>query len=330
MIDDSVRQKTPSSTDADVQEVAAGGIVAGLKSAAEGEPMTPGPTSPSSPADSLSASAFAEARVLVAFLTPHTLLNYVPHMGQLPAEARRTLEARVAAAPALSPCPRAGRPQFMKVTEADILNLVEAAVMASTPAGLENLVGLEWIEVAPLLAGHLITGPMPKADRVPGPNSSDREIAAFCLFSFVKFSPLDFAPLPAGRAGFASSLDLTLSVAAPQFEMNPQSLEVLVRYRATPRIAPIRVLLAAGKATAVTGLERLAALAQKGVTRALCAVSYGYGVDAILNMPSTPQELLDADRPPTISDLANDTAAMVVPVRSMITVARFSADVLTI
>src|SRR5204862_5610168 len=82
-----------------------------------------------------------------------------------------------------APLPNAGKPKFSRVTEGPVLDLLtNIALKLPAPTQLE-MTGFEWVEIAPLLAGRLLTQRVPWPEECPSSNDFTA-IANFCMLSF--------------------------------------------------------------------------------------------------------------------------------------------------
>lgn len=268
---------------------------------------------------------FGEGLVLAGFLKEAEALSRIPSLTSLPANARAEISRRFGASEDLEAWPRAGMPDYFRVVEPEVLNLLRS-VSSALPADLENLKGFEWVEIAPLIAGHYVTRPLNYGAALPS-TPTPEQIARTCMLSFGGAGP---GQLHAGRHGnsFAVVSGTPLNLVPEELQIN--RFHFVVRYALQPRIDPIRVLAVNGRTIAIAGLERLVYLVERGVDRALCAISYGYGTDVLSLLPTVPQELLYSDRPPLVADFLDTAVAAPLPVRHPITIVRFQHDVLDI
>lgn len=281
------------------------------------------------------ARPFATAHCLAGFLDADSLLQHLPTLAALPPQVGAAIRERLGRAQALPDEPHAGRPQFDRVTEPSVLALLEFVVQQqSVAAGLDNLVGFEWVEIAPLIAGRLVTDAEPPIEAHPRLNDIDA-LARFCMLSCATLPAVmtDATEAPAGgpvRLISSVATDLVLVTVNPERLRDADGHEavmVTMQYLIRPAVRPIRVLVADGRAVALTGLGRLAVLLRAGVERALCVVSYGYGIDALLALSTTPSTMLQASRPPLVADLFDSALTITVPVRPEVTLASLQPQV---
>jgi hypothetical protein len=261
---------------------------------------------------------FATTVVLAGFMAPDTVLQQVPTLPLLPIGVQSSVTQRLGASERLAPrtVPNAST---SRVTERDVLDAVQGALASAgqQQATAANLTGFEWVEIESLLAGRLVTEPsVPHLDALPE-RPTALQLAHFCLSRSAQVQLL------AGPV-------LTLVSDAPLLllpaEMQVEQASVLIRYTMGRTFQPIRVLLVRGRAVAVHGLERLVHLARRGLTRALCLVHYGYGLEALGVLPSVPDSVLFGDKPPLLSDFLDSQLAVAVPAPKPVHVVRFLVD----
>ena len=251
---------------------------------------------------------FGVARCLAGFAEMGTLPSLIPNFPLLPLRARQQVIERLGRAAVLPASPHAGKPTFGRVEDDGVLALLTEAATGMAPPSPTNLVSFEWVEIAPLIAGHLCTDSVPNPEQTPS-GDDDLTTARFCLLSYPNEPFL--SGLGDGELGFRSP---------DEHEIAPLGLQVqngivTVRYGMRPRVKPIRVWVVDGVAIAVAGLGRLVWLLQRGARRALCAVSYGYGTDALAHMPTVPETLSRAARPPLMQDFLDESLSVSTPVR---------------
>lgn len=312
--------------------------------AADPTPITPttvdgGSAAPAAPerrapvfSTPMGASApFAMVSCLAGFLDEATLGFHIPTLTHLPSSLQGALRQRVERAATLPPYPRAGRPQFTPVTESSVLQLLEHVAGKQEPrASLDNLLNFEWVEIAPLLAGHLVT------DREPPPETHPRfqeieSVARFCVLAGATLGAPTVERTGAGPVRLLSPVATHVDVGPIGLQPvvvdeGREGLILTVHYILQPAVDPIRVFVVDGRAIAVSGLGRLVVLLRAGITRALCKVLYGYGVDSLSHLPTTPTTLLEATRPPVLADFLDQTVTVAMPVRSETTVISAHVD----
>lgn len=267
---------------------------------------------------------FSLAWCLPGFMREEELLRHVPSLEGLPAGAVAELRRRLGAAAALGPAAAAGAPSFRRVTEAGVLALLEQVAPQMNQASLDNQVGFEWVEIAPTIAGRLTTGGEPSPDAIPDVLDAVG-VARLCLQSFGKLPALHSSP-PGGVPQITVPVHAELKLAGHQLIAEHGLL--VVQYVVQPSVDPIRIAVIDGRTIALTGLERLITLRRRGVTHALCAVSYGYGQDVFHAPPTVDAAVLLGSRPPLISDFDDPRVAAPIPVRSPLTVMTLSAQTL--
>ena len=264
---------------------------------------------------------FATSRCLAAFLRPAFVARHVPQLRQLPQQVRLQIEQRMGRCQGLAPVSAAGKVRCNRVTEATVLRLLDQVAQSPSllPASLDNLIGFEWVEIATLLAGRLVTGAEPWPESLPEVLDIDA-VARYCMLSYAKLPMPRIETDQAGNPRLVSAVRVETAGLHGELKVVRQNgIEhaiLTVQYQLRPALQPIRVLIAGGRGVALTGLGRLLALRARGLERALCSVSYGYGQDAVLAFPSTEQDLLESVRPPLVTDFENAELAVELPVRA--------------
>jgi hypothetical protein len=189
----------------------------------------------------------------------------------------------------------------------------------STQASLNNLVGFEWVEISPLIAGRLVTEAAPWAESIPDHLDADA-LAKVCLFSSAKIPQVTVSLSPSGGPKVVTPVRVDvvpLGYQTGQAEIDGIDAIVLnAQFVIRPALQPIQVLITNGRTIALSGLGRLVALKERGVDRALCAVSYGYGQDAVAMAPTIGLDLMDSIRPPLITDFLDASLSVQIPVRA--------------
>jgi hypothetical protein len=261
---------------------------------------------------------FVLAKALPGFMTENTVSQHMPAAGAFGSELQKEIHVRLGKGFDLPPDPTAGRPRFERVSERPVIALLQQySGNIQPPPATINLVGFEWVEIAPLIAGRLITGKLPGQDQTPDPGDIE-SIARYCLYAIVNppgGQEVKLEGTPQGATiSFPCPAKLQLAYAGVD------NGQFVFRYLLNPLPAAIRVLVADRRAVALTGLGRLLVLRQLGIERALCLVSYGYGLNTIRYMPTIPADLLNSDRPPLIRDFDEDSLSLTVPIRPSITV----------
>lgn len=264
---------------------------------------------------------FALARTLAAFLTSDNVAQVIGTFANLPEDTRAAIEQRLGRALELRPDPRTDQPVLHRIEEREVLDFLRG-VAGAIPAGLDNLTGFEWVEVDRLLAGHYVTDPLTVVAEMLPVDPTPLQLAQFCILSAWDFVPGSVALMQPPEPGVVAEIALN---AIPTNIMS-SGPRILVQYDLRPLIEPIRVLLVGGRAIALTGLERLAMLAERGIRRALCSISYGYGADALEHWPSVPHSVLRGTRPPMVRDFVDPDLAISIPVRRPTTLIRFRPD----
>lgn len=262
---------------------------------------------------------FAIAHCLAAFMNRDSIAQHLPLASSLPVASLRGIEDRFGRAAGLDAVPRAGLPQFTRVTEPSVLQLLEMVAQHSTQASLNNLVGFEWVEISPLIAGRLVTEAAPWAESIPDRLDADA-LAKVCLFSSAKIPQVTVSLSLAGGPKVVTPVRVDvvpLGYQTGQAEIDGIDAIVLnAQFVIRPAVQPIQVLIANGRTIALSGLARLVALQERGVDRALCAVSYGYGQDAVTMAPTIGLDLIDSVRPPLVTDFLDASLSVQIPVRA--------------
>jgi hypothetical protein len=260
---------------------------------------------------------FATSIVLAGFMAPDTVLQQVPTFPLLPIGVQSSVTQRLGASERLAPRTVA-HPSTSRVTERDVLDAVQGALASEgqQQATAANLTGFEWVEIRSLLAGRLLTEPS-----VPHPDALSERPTALELAQFCLSRGAQVQMVPGALPTLVS--DAPLRVHA---EMKMDGAAMLVRYTMSAAFQPIRVLLVRGRAVAIHGLERLVQLARRGMTRALCLVHYGYGLEALGVLPSVPDSVLFGDNPPLLSDFLDSQLAVAIPAPKLVHVVRFMVD----
>lgn len=267
-------------------------------------------------AASPAARLVAQGRILAGFLSPESAIR-LPSFAQAPPPVRMRIQSLFGQRP-LPANPVTAR--FRHVEEPDALQVIAVAAASGGPPTLSNLVGFEWIRIDGIVAGHYIAAPMPEAGRCPDLTAPAGHIAEFCMYGG-RIGPNDFAPVDG--LGFVSPEPLRFQPQGMRFEGAMLSLDYHVQRPASP----ITVLAIEHRVIAVKHLERLVALQDGGVQEALCLVCYGYGTHVLSTLPTIEAEVLNADRPPLISDFSNNNVAVPIPVHTPRTLVKFSHDV---
>ena len=258
-------------------------------------------------------------RFLAGFADSALLHDLIPTFPFQSPNARQQIEARLGRGAAAAPVSTAGRPGFERVSEDAVvafLSGVAQALAATEPASVVNLGAFEWVEIAPLIAGHLLTGGMPNPEQ--GVLVEDDLAAArFCMLSYSQQTQM------VARADGEVSLTTPLPHEVVPHNFGFENGILTIQYSVRPRLDPIRVWSVDGVAIALTGLGRLTWLLERGYKRALCAVSYGYGTDVLGRLPTVPESILRAPRPPVMRDFLDDTLSVAVAVRERETTSVF-------
>jgi hypothetical protein len=258
----------------------------------------------------------AQGRILSAFLTAESATR-LAILAQAPAPVKTQLQSMFGRRPSpMAPVTAA----FRHVHEPDALSVVAVAAVSGGPTTLSNLVGFEWVRIEGLIAGHYVAAPMPAPGRCPDATAPSGQVAQFCMFGGL-INPNDFVSIDG--VGFVSPERL-------QFQSQGIRLEgpvLSVDYQIQRPASPITVLAIDHRVIAVKHLERLIALQDGGVQEALCLVCYGYGTHALSTLPTIEAAVLDAERPPLISDFSNNDLALQIPVHTPRTLVKFSHDV---
>ncbi len=255
--------------------------------------------------------------VLAGFMAPDSVLQHVPTLPLLPIGVQASVTQRLGASERLAPrtVPNAST---SRVTERDVLDVVQGALASAgqQQATAANLTGFEWVEIESLLAGRLVTElSVPHPDALPE-SPTALQLAQFCLSRSAQVQMV-----PGALPTLVSDSPLLVHA-----EMKMDGAALLIRYTMSAAFQPIRVLLVRGRAVAVHGLERLVHLARRGLTRALCLVHYGYGLEALSVLPSVPDSVLFGDKPPLLSDFLDSQLAVAVPAPKPVHVVRFLVD----
>jgi len=272
------------------------------------------------PQDHLRPHAWAKA--LPGFMEESTVQTHFPEAGALDPQVQQAIRDRLGRSKDLPPDPRAGRPRFWGITERPVLaNLqIYLAILQnfhpSAPSTI-NLIGFEWVEIAPLITGRLVTGRLSTSDQTP--NSANAEdIARYCLFSAAKSINIPQDHIKVGPHGLTVRFSQEVMLTPVHAGTNITG-QLTLSCAVTPVPMPIRILVAEKKTVALTGFGRLATLQQLGVERALCLVSYGYGLNVLDIVPKVPAEMLYSERPPLLRDFQDDNLSISIPVRPALT-----------
>lgn len=260
---------------------------------------------------------FAEACALAGFLTSDTVRNAIPSFDALPRATQEAVSDRFNASSDRVDTISIAPPRFHRVEEREVLDFL-ASVAPLAPAGLENLLGFEWVEIRNIVAGHLLTRALQPAVSLPRA-PSPIQIARYSLLSFG-----DNLALNTSAQALMADVDFNLSLGGIQIHGS----RIAVVYDIRPVFAPIHLLVVHRQVIAIRGLEKIVHLLEAGVNRALCLISYGFGETALPFLPSTPEEVLNSPRPPLATDFMDSSVAVRVPVPLPKSVAQFKADVL--
>lgn len=258
----------------------------------------------------------AWGRLLAAFLSAEEFARQFPVAPAWDLAVHQAVRERLGVHAGLERVPDAGKPRARRA-DGDVLPLLGEFV-ASMPfqPGLNNLIGFEWMEIAPLVAGHPVAHPLASyGEGLAG----ELDIATYCLYGHPEIA------VQQTEQGLCLMMPSPVPVRPLQAQLIPQRSEVVVRYQLGRPHTPVRVLQVGGRAVAVSGLERLVALLRQGVSEALCLVSYGYGTDVLSFLPTFPRELLEADRPPLLGDFLDDRLSVNIPLRPTVTSVLFQA-----
>jgi hypothetical protein len=258
----------------------------------------------------------AQGRILAAFLTAESATR-LPTLAQAPAPVRTRIQSLFGRRPAPA-TPVTAR--FRHVREPDAMSVVAVAAASGGPPTLSNLVGFEWIRIEGLIAGHYIAAPMPEPGRYPDAKAPSGQVAEFCMYGG-RINPTDFVSIDG--VGFLSPEPLRFQPQGIRFESPVLSVDYQIQRPASP----ITVLAIDQRVIAVKHLERLVALQEAGVEEALCLVSYGYGTQVLGTLPTIEAAVLNAERPPLISDFLNNELAITIPVHTPRTLVKFSHEV---
>jgi hypothetical protein len=247
----------------------------------------------------------------------------------LPASTLQSVQQRISAAAVLDPVGNAGKPSFGRVIESGVLALLEQVVRRSTQATPDNLIGFEWVEIAPLVAGHLVTEAEPLSESMPEPLDV-LGVARVCLFSYAKLPAANISPNGAPQITVPVHADL-VHVGHQPLRISQDGVEqvlLVAQFLVQPLVQPVRVLVVEGRAIALSGLARLVALRRRGIERALCTVSFGYGHDSFITPPTVDSGMLASPRPPLIGDFDDTRVAVAIPVRAETTVMTLATQIL--
>lgn len=264
---------------------------------------------------------YVESVALAGFMDAASAAASIPWLGALPQEALGAFQARLGAGAGLEPTERAGKPSFSAARGPAVLKVLVEARGLLQPSDAWNLAGFEWVEIENLIAGRLVSDPVPSAEFLPVPQN-EGSIARFCVFGYGSQVILEAAP--GGAPGLHAALPFLLDPAGPM-QMNGDI--VIAPFRVIPLPAPVRVLVADDRVIALDGIGKLIALQRLGITRALCLVHYGYSASMMDAWPQTPVDLLGAARPPLVRDFLDDGVAVSVPTRTRSTVAMLTTQV---
>jgi hypothetical protein len=262
---------------------------------------------------------FVEGHALAGFMTTETIRTFIPTFDGLPRTFQTALQERLGASTDLDLAATVGKPRLFRIEEREVLGFL-TEVAQVVPAGLENLLGFEWVEIKNIVAGHLVTKPIvPGTDLITGP--TPLQLAQYCMLSFGDGSvPIEVRREPRPRLVSNAAMNVTL------VDVQLADSQFALVYKLSPILAPIQLLVIDNQVIAIRGLEKLVRIAERGIDHALCLVSYGYGTSALTSLPSTPSELLGAQRPPLISDFLNPSLTAPVPARSPLTVFHFGLE----
>ncbi len=267
-------------------------------------------------AASPAARLVAQGRILAGFLTVESAIR-LPSFVQAPAAVRTRIQSLFGRRPSAATDATA---RFRHVDEPDAMNVVAVASASAGPTTLSNLVGFEWVRIDSIVAGHYVAAPMPEAGRCPDLTAPPGQVAEFSMYGG-RIGPNDFVPVDG--VGFVSPEPLRFQPQGVRFEGPMLSVDYQVQRPASP----ITVLAIDHRVIAVKHLERLVALQDGGVKEALCLVCYGYGTHVLNSLPTIEVEVLNADRPPLISDFSNNDVGVPIPVHTPRTLVKFSHDV---
>ncbi|MDB4889238.1 MAG: hypothetical protein JWL61_1093 [Gemmatimonadetes bacterium] len=286
-------------------------------------PVDDGPApDPNNPEAGPFGRPFATVRALAGFMTEKDLVGHVPNIFQQNAHFVAQMRERLGRATMLSHVPEAGRPRFFQVNDARVLRLLDrVAELSATAPTLDNLVGFEWVEIAPIVTGRLVTGHEPSVDVVPH-TSDPSALARFCMLSAPDVPPIqiDVSTLTAISLVALNAKLIATGIAKAIDADGVTIIGINAQLRLQAAIDPIRLLIVGGRTVALSGIERLVALAHAGANRALCSVSYGYGVDALAHFPTVEREVIDSPRPPMIVDFLDSSLSVRLPARIQRTV----------
>lgn len=261
----------------------------------------------------------ARGRLLAAFLSPEDFAQQFPAAPTWDPAIQQAVLERLGSHLDLPRTPDAGKPHARRAGASVLQVLRQFAENTPFSPGLNNLLGFEWMEIAPLIAGHPVAHPLHEGGyEAP---SGEVELAQYCLLGHIE---MDIQQMEQGFRLLMSS-PVPVPVRLLQAQLVLQRSEIVVRYQLSHPYTPVRVLHVGGKAIAVSGIERLVTLLRQGVTEALCLVSYGYGTDALSFLPTFPQALLESDRPPLVGDFLGDRVSVGIPIRPVATSVLFQA-----
>jgi hypothetical protein len=259
---------------------------------------------------------YDEIWLLAGFLDADSVREQMPGYDALPDRSQQEIAALFGAAAGLAVEPLVGHTRFARITEPNVLRLLRTLAGQLQPA-TSNLVGFEWVEIAPMIAGQFATGRRPAEEDFPNPTDAE-SLARFCLFTAGAGVGL--------QVSVVNGKPVLVSPAAvvPQFfGWGAEADTITLKYKVAPLPNPIRVLVTGGRTIALTGIERLAALHSIGVERALCLVHYGYGMGMLGSLPRVPADVLQGARPPLVRDALDPALSVSVPVRPTVTVCAF-------
>lgn len=262
---------------------------------------------------------YVESVALAGFMDAASSAAMVPWLGALPEKTLGAFQARFGTGAGLEPTDRAGKPAFSAVRGPLALKVLADAHAFLQPSDAWNLAGFEWVEIENLIAGRLVSDPVPSAELLPVPED-EASIARFCVFGYGSRMVLEEAP--GGAPALHAALPFLLDSAGP---LQRNGDIVYVPFRVIPLPAPTRVLVADDRVVALDGIGKLIALLRLGISRALCLVHYGYSASMMGVWPQIPQDLIGADRPPLVRDFLDRAVAVSVPTRPRSTTAMLTA-----
>jgi hypothetical protein len=274
--------------------------------------VPPGPV-PSSPVLRLS----AEGRILAGFLTEE-VAQQLPEFSRADASVQSAIREKygvVVGEAGFSRIP----PKFRHITEREVIEMLSspAVAQAGGPTHLHNLIGLEWVGIDGILAGHYIASPMPAAGRSPASGAPVLEIAKFCVLG-TQVTMQDIVRLGGPTMATPEKLQCQFT----NFAFGPAGLSV--QYSVGQEVSPIHIFLVEDRLIAIRHQERLVALLESGVHEALCLVSYGYGQQMLGSLPGIDPVVLESHRPPQVADFINPATTIKIPVRTPISFLTFS------